>query len=62
MQEARAAVKLKSKAAKTDKEKKDANDEIKKLQSDFLKDNADLLAKLKAIDEQKKAPHPSKGG
>lgn len=62
MNEVRAAALTKAKTAKTVDEKKIANDEVKKVQSDFLKDNAALIGKLKAIDDQKKNQRPSNGG
>jgi hypothetical protein len=62
MNAARAAAFAKTRTATTAKEKKNANDEVRKIEKDFIKDNADLIARLKQIDDQKKGPAPKRGG
>lgn len=61
MEAARASAVDKMKSAKSTKDKKTATDEVRKIESDFLKENADLISQLTASADQKKILRPSKG-
>ena len=63
--EARQELKEKAKKARTEKNAKDlkkAQEEIAALEQDFKTRNAELIRQIKAKDEEKKGPKPSKAG
>jgi hypothetical protein len=63
--EARQELKAKTKKAKADKDTqalKKAQDDAAKLESDFKIRNAELIQKIKAEEDKKRGPRPSKSG